>query len=118
MISLKRLKNPIYLSKVRAKVRPTRPNKALRLKNPLRKPRKKRKRRAAKDNARNLAPRQLELIPLRLSVAKNKKRRKKSEMPLKSLVPAAIKKGILSPIALIIRQKTSCSLGNFHISDC
>lgn len=76
MISLKKSKNPAHCPKLRARVRPPRPNKASRSKNPLKSLKKKRRRRAVRNDVKYLILPQLELMLLRSQVAKAKKKEK------------------------------------------
>lgn len=52
-------------------------------------------------------------IPFKLQVAK---RRKKLEMPPKLPAIAATRRVIMSKT--VLRQKTSCNLGDFYVVDC
>ncbi len=56
-----------------------------------------------------------EATPSKLQVVK---RRRRLEMPPRLPVIAAIRRAIMPSIALSLRQKKSCSLGNLHVGDC
>ncbi len=112
MISLKRLnKNPVRFLKARPQMRPTRPSKK------IRPPKKQGKTRSkyhtnssgTNEKTRPLLPEPTLLLP--------KRRYARIEIFSRSLTITAIKKVIMPPTTLSLRQKNSCSLGNFHVGD-
>ncbi len=83
------------------------------------KTRKKKRRKAIKDDANGLALPQPELMPLQLQVVRARKRKRRRRKPKMSLKLPAIVVTQRATIPLIVSsQKTSCSFGNLHVNNC
>lgn len=123
IISLQRLKNPAQLSRVRAKIRSTRPNKGLRARRPKKRWEKKKKKRKHQRKQDRQKVQDDSYTAIGANATQVTKSQKKSNVMGKALRRTSLR---LLTITVIIRAitlriapsyKTSCNLGDFHVND-